>query len=50
MRYAVGIIALLQLYSIYISKKNVKEGNKLSPDKPEEMKMKVIEDVATKLV
>jgi len=50
LRYAVGIIALLQLCSIYISKKIIKEGNKLSPEEPEEIDMKVMEDVATKLV
>ncbi|WKL43868.1 MFS transporter [Flavobacterium sp. ZE23DGlu08] len=50
LRYAVGIIALLQLCSIYISKKIIKEGNKLSPEVPEEIEMKVLEDVATKLV
>jgi len=50
LRYAVGIIALLQLCSIYISKKIIKEGNKLSPEIPEELEMKVLEDVATKLV
>lgn len=50
LRYAVGIIALLQLCSIYISKKIIKEGNKLSPEVPEEIEMKVQEDVATKLV
>jgi YQGE family putative transporter len=50
LRYAVGIIAILQLCSIYISKKIIKEGNKLSPEQPEEIEMKVLEDVATKLV
>jgi YQGE family putative transporter len=50
LRYAVGIIALLQLCSIYISKQIIKEGNKLSPEQPEEIEMKVLEDVATKLV
>lgn len=50
LRYAIGIIALLQLCSIYISKKIIKEGNKLSPEESEEMEMKVLEDVATKLV
>lgn len=50
LRYAVGIIALLQLCSIYISKKIIKEGNKLSPEESEEIEMKVLEDVATKLV
>jgi YQGE family putative transporter len=50
LRYAVGIIALLQLCSIYISKKIIKEGNKLSPEEPEQIEMIVLEDVATKLV
>lgn len=50
LRYAVGIIALLQLCSIYISKKIIKEGNKLSPEEDQEIDLKVLEDVATKLV
>lgn len=50
LRYAVGIIAILQLCSIYISKKIIKEGNKLSPEEHEGIDMKVLEDVATKLV
>jgi YQGE family putative transporter len=50
LRYAVGIIAILQLCSIYISKKIIKEGNKLSPEESEEIDMKVLEDAATKLV
>ena len=50
LRYAVGIIATLQLCSIYISKKIIKEGNKLSPEEDVEIDMKVLEDVATKLV
>jgi YQGE family putative transporter len=40
----------LQLCSIYISKKIIKEGNKLSPEEPEQIEMIVLEDVATKLV
>jgi YQGE family putative transporter len=35
LRYAVGIIAILQLFSIYISKKIIAEGNSLSPEKEE---------------
>ncbi|MFE3870485.1 MFS transporter [Flavobacterium sp. ZS1P70] len=50
LRYAVGIIATLQLCSIYISKKIIKEGNKLSTEEDVEIDMKVLEDVATKLV
>lgn len=50
LRYAVGIIALLQLCSIYISKKIINEGNKLSLEEPEEIDFKVLEDVAAKLV
>jgi YQGE family putative transporter len=50
LRYAVGIIAILQLCSIYISKKIIIEGNKLSPEEDGEIDMKVLEDVATKLV
>jgi len=34
LRYAIGIIALLQLFSIFISKKIIAEGNLLSPDEP----------------
>ncbi|MFI0491673.1 MFS transporter [Flavobacterium sp.] len=34
LRYAIGIIALLQLCSIYISKKIIAQGNLLSPDEP----------------
>lgn len=32
LRYAIGIIALLQLCSIFISKKIIREGDKLSPE------------------
>ena len=50
LRYAIVIIALLQLCSIYIGKKIIKEGNKLSPDIEEKIDLKVLEDVATNLV
>ncbi|HSN48806.1 MAG TPA: hypothetical protein VLR29_08600, partial [Flavobacterium sp.] len=48
LRYAIGIIALLQLFSIYISKKIIAEGNLLSPDEPSIDKVK--SEVAEKLV
>jgi len=50
LRYAIGIIALLQLCSIYISKIIIKEGNKLSPEAEGAIDMKVLEDVAVELV
>lgn len=49
LRYAIGIIALLQLCSIFISKKIIAEGQKLSPD-DKEIDMKIIDEVAVKLV
>lgn len=48
LRYAIGIIALLQLCSIYISKKIIKQGLELSPD--EETEPKVLEEVAARLL
>jgi YQGE family putative transporter len=48
LRYAIGIIALLQLCSIYISKKIIKQGLELSPD--EEIKAKVLEETAAGLL
>jgi YQGE family putative transporter len=49
LRYAIGIIALLQLCSIFISKKIIAEGNVLSPDEPV-INNKVMSEVAEKLV
>ncbi|NDP26116.1 MAG: MFS transporter [Flavobacterium sp.] len=49
LRYAIGIIALLQLCSIYISKKIIAEGNLLSPDEPL-IDNKIKSEVAEKLV
>jgi MFS transporter, YQGE family, putative transporter len=49
LRYAIGIIALLQLCSIFISKKIIAEGNLLSPEEPV-IDAKVLDEVAKKLV
>ncbi|WP_395051314.1 MFS transporter [Flavobacterium sp.] len=49
LRYAIGIIALLQLCSIYISKKIIAEGNLLSPEELV-IDSKVMSEVAEKLV
>ncbi|SEP34137.1 MFS transporter, YQGE family, putative transporter [Flavobacterium sp. CF108] len=48
LRYAIGIIALLQLCSIYISKKIIKQGLELSPE--EETEPKVLEEAAARLL
>lgn len=50
LRYAIGIIALLQLCSIFISKKIIKEGDKLSPENESELDVKVLEEAAVKLL
>jgi YQGE family putative transporter len=52
LRYAIGIIALLQLCSIYISKKIIDEGNKLSPEKKDSdlTDPKVLDHVAEHIV
>lgn len=50
LRYAIGIIALLQLCSIFISKKIIKEGDKLSPENEAELDVKVLEEAAVKLL
>ncbi|KGO88432.1 MFS transporter [Flavobacterium rivuli WB 3.3-2 = DSM 21788] len=53
LRYAIGIIALLQLFSIYLSKKIIAEGNKIAPERElqnEQIDIKVIEEAAAKLV
>jgi YQGE family putative transporter len=49
LRYAIGIIALLQLCSIFISKKIIAEGNLLSRDEPV-IDNKVMSEVAEQLV
>ena len=48
LRYAIGIIALLQLCSIFISKKIIKQGIELSPE--EETDPKVLEATAINLL
>lgn len=48
LRYAIGIIALLQLCSIYISKKIIEKGLELSPDA--ETDAKVLEETAARLL
>lgn len=48
LRYAIGIIALLQLCSIFISKKIIKQGIELSPE--DEIDVKVLDEVAIKLL
>lgn len=50
LRYAIGIIALLQLCSIFISKKIIREGDKLSPENESELDAKVLEEAAVKLL
>jgi len=50
LRYAVGIISLLQLCSIYISKKIIAQGDKIAPETEEELDPMVIEEAAAKLV
>lgn len=50
LRYAIGIIALLQLCSIFISKKIIAQGNKLEPDQEETIDPKALEETATNLV
>ncbi|PZX94474.1 MFS transporter [Flavobacterium aquariorum] len=52
LRYAIGIIALLQLCSIYISKKIIAEGNILSPEKeePKFIDPKILDHVAEHIV
>ncbi|TRX22256.1 MFS transporter [Flavobacterium franklandianum] len=49
LRYAIGIIALLQLCSVYISKNIIAEGNLFSPDEPV-INPKVMSEVTEKLV
>jgi YQGE family putative transporter len=50
LRYAIGIIALLQVCSIFISKKIIREGDKLSPEKTTEIDAKALEEAAVKLL
>ena len=50
LRYAIGIIALLQLCSIFISKKIIAQGNKLAPDAEDKIDPKALEETATNIV
>ncbi len=50
LRYAIGIIALLQLCSIFISKKIIAQGDKLEPETAKGEDIKVLEEAAVKLV
>ncbi len=50
LRYAIGIIAVLQLCSIFISKKIIAEGDKIAPHYEDHIDIKVIEEAAAKLV
>jgi len=50
LRYAIGIIALLQLCSIFISKKIIAQGNKLEPEEDEDIKVKALEETAANIV
>ncbi|WP_317125397.1 MFS transporter, partial [Flavobacterium bomense] len=49
LRYAIVIVAVLQLSSIFVAKKIIAEGNLLSPDEPE-IDSKVMKEVAEKIV
>lgn len=50
LRYAVGIIALLQLCSIFISKNIIAQGNRIAPEKEDYEDPKVLEETAANLV
>lgn len=50
LRYAVAIIGILQLVSIYISKKIIAQGNQIEPEKNDTEDPKVLEETATNLV
>lgn len=50
LRYAIGIIAILQLCSIFISKKIIAQGNKIAPEAAEVPEAKAMEEAATNLV
>ncbi|UPZ17907.1 MFS transporter [Flavobacterium humidisoli] len=49
LRYAIGIIALLQLCSVFISKKIIREGDRLSLEKTTEIDAKALEEAAVKI-
>lgn len=50
LRYAVGIIALLQLCSIFISKNIIKQGNKIATEPDAVEPEKVMEEAASNLI
>jgi YQGE family putative transporter len=50
LRYAIGIIALLQLCSIFISKQIIAQGNKIAPEKEDTENPKILEETAASLV
>lgn len=50
LRYAIGIIALLQLCSIFISKKIINQGEKIKPEENVTEDVKVLEETAANLV
>lgn len=50
LRYAVGIIALLQLCSIFISKNIIAQGNKIAPEKEDVEETKVLQETAANIV
>jgi YQGE family putative transporter len=50
LRYAIGIIALLQLCSIFISKRIIADGNKILPEKEDIEDTKVLEETAANIV
>ncbi|RDI10457.1 MFS transporter [Flavobacterium sp. AG291] len=50
LRYAVGIIALLQLCSIFISKNIIAQGNKIAPEKEDIEETKVLQETAANIV
>jgi YQGE family putative transporter len=50
LRYAIGIIAVLQLCSIFISKKIIAQGNIIAPEIKEVPEEKVMEETAANLV
>jgi YQGE family putative transporter len=50
LRYAIAIIAILQLLSIFVSKNIIAQGNKILPEKEDTEDPKVLEETATNLV
>lgn len=50
LRYAIGIIAILQLCSIFISKRIIADGNKILPEKDDIEDAKVLEETAANIV